>query len=478
MVEMSDIEKKLQLYERTLARERRAKERAEQLLEQSSLDFFKANEALKKFLDSITNIFVKSASEFEIYQTFVSAVCGITRWPIGHVYFLDKRTQPEQLSSAKIWHCPKGEEYRNFQQASQAIQFKPGVGLPGRTLSTGEVTWINDIYSEENFPRLKLLKEAVELHAAFAVPIKSNGKTVAVAEFFSTQSIREIDWILALVESFSIQIGTCIDRLRFERELLGNMKKLDELNQKLQSVQENMVNTAKMSALGEMAGGIAHESNNPLAILKATAEQIHKLVSFPKVDVGQVKKSALRLEKTVDRIASIVKGLQFFSREGYQDPVEMFSVKGMIDQTLGLCQEIFSSKGLQLVIEPYDENLRIEGREIQISQVLLNLLNNAKDALENESNKLIKISVSEFPGDIEIRVLDSGKGVPAGFVSKIFQPFYTTKPVGQGTGLGLSVSIGIVEQLNGSLKYEAGHGGACFVIRLPKMQKLLVKISA
>ena len=475
---MSDFEKKLKLYERTLARERRAKERAELLLEQSSLDFFKANEALKTFLDSITNIFVKGASESEIYQTFISAVCGITRWPIGHVYFKDKREDDEQLSSARIWHCPKGEQYRNFQQASQAIQFKSGMGLPGRVLSTGVATWINDIYSDENFPRLKLLKEAVELHSAFAVPIKSRGKTVAVAEFFSTQSIREIDWILALVESFSIQIGTCIDRLRFERELLSNMKKMDELNQKLQSVQENMVNTAKMSALGEMAGGIAHEINNPLAILKATAEQIHKFISLPEIDVGQVKKSTSRLEKTVDRIASIVKGLQIFSREGLQDPIEMFSIKGMIDQTLRVCQEAFRSKGLQLVIESYDENLRIEGREVQISQVLLNLLNNAKDALENEPNKMIKISIVEFPEEVEIRVLDSGKGVSAELVSKIFQPFYTTKPVGQGTGLGLSIAIGIIEHLNGSLKYEAGHSGACFVIRLPRRQNLSLKRSA
>ncbi|MEW6055472.1 MAG: ATP-binding protein [Bdellovibrionota bacterium] len=234
---------------------------------------------------------------------------------------------------------------------------------------------------------------------------------------------------------------------------------------------------SKMSALGEMAGGVAHEINTPLAILSLLAGQIQEMAKEEVVDLEMLSKSAETIEQTTLRIGKIVSGLRNFSRDGAKDPFVQLDIKSMIEETLAFCKERFSVHGIGLIIEDF-ENLTIEARNVQIAQVLLNLLNNAYDAVATLPEKWVKVSVTRQPQWVEIAVTDSGPGIPKAQQQKIFEPFFTTKEIGKGTGLGLSIAKGIVEGHRGELLVDGNSKNTRFVIRLPYAQQGSQKKSA
>ena len=125
--------------------------------------------------------------------------------------------------------------------------------------------------------------------------------------------------------------------------------------------------------------------------------------------------------------------------------------------------------------DPIDETLVFQGRGTEISQVLVNLLNNADDAISKMPEKWIKLSVQNRSDWLEIRVTDSGHGIPPGDQKKLFQPFFTTKEIGKGTGLGLSISHGIVKNHGGELTLDTTSPNTCFVVRLPALKSVAVK---
>lgn len=244
-------------------------------------------------------------------------------------------------------------------------------------------------------------------------------------------------------------------------------KELEELNKALVNAQEKLVSTSKMSALGEMAGGIAHEINTPLTVLQLLAEQLEIKIQDKNFDQKKALETAQIVLSTVDRISVIVSGLRKFARNGANDPMSVVSAKLLLDDTLSFCKERFHTNGVKLTISPCDEIL-VRCRSTEISQVLLNLLNNAFDAVEGLPEKWIKVNVLESPSEIEISVEDSGAGIPAEVRGKLMQPFFTTKQIGKGTGLGLSISKGIVEAHGGTLEIDSACAQTRFVIRLPK----------
>jgi len=232
-----------------------------------------------------------------------------------------------------------------------------------------------------------------------------------------------------------------------------------------------MVIASKLSSLGEMAGGVAHEINNPLAVIKTLSSQLQEIVVENPLDTLLVKEITSKIEKTTDRIARIVQGLRSFSRDGSNDPFSAVNVHQLIEETLSFCNERFKYLGVRVSIEDFKKDLSLEGRATELSQVLLNLLNNANDAIMDLKEKWIKISVSNKKDWVEIQVTDSGKGIPLDIQRKIFQPFFTTKEIGKGTGLGLSISSGIIQSYRGELKIDHKSPNTCFIIRLPKTQK-------
>lgn len=229
---------------------------------------------------------------------------------------------------------------------------------------------------------------------------------------------------------------------------------------------EQLLQQSKLSALGEMAAGVAHEINNPLAIIVGRSEQMTKRLERKEIDQTYLLDSVSIIENTAFRISRIVKALLDFSKQGPMSPFANEPLEKMMNDIKILCEERFRFRGMKLSMEG-DLSINIKTRGPQISQVILNLLNNAYDAVEKDPEPWVKVVAERIPGATRISVIDSGKGIPVLIRDKIMQPFFTSKEVGKGIGLGLSISRGIVESHGGKFYLDEKKENTTFVIELP-----------
>ncbi len=244
--------------------------------------------------------------------------------------------------------------------------------------------------------------------------------------------------------------------------------------QELEHLRSQQQNSAKMASLGEMAGGVAHEINTPLGAILLTSQSLKSALEVfdPSQKESMIEMTEL-IEQTTNRIAKIVKSLNTFSRNSNNDPFTEVKLSDIVGSAVSLCTEKFSHMGIILEIDSDSfKNIKLQCRESEISQVILNLLTNARDAIESLTEKWVKISSRDDGENIEITVEDSGSGIPKEIVEKIFNPFFTSKDVGKGTGIGLSVSKGIIESHGGSIRVNENAQHTTFLIRLPKIQKI------
>lgn len=250
--------------------------------------------------------------------------------------------------------------------------------------------------------------------------------------------------------------------------IVSDISEIKKLETQRREMEAKLITSSRMSLLGEMAGGIAHEINNPLTIIKGKVSQLKRHV----LQNGQIDSEAFNglgiIENTVDRISKIIKGLRAFSRNAEDDPMLDTKVSLILDDTLTLCQERFKNNNVSLQILT-DEDFSFPCRPTQMSQVLMNLLDNSLYALQALPEKWVQISTKVSETQFTISVVDSGEGLPEKIIDKLMQPFFTTKEVGVGTGLGLSISKGIIESHGGTLKYDRSSTNTRFVIELPRL---------
>lgn len=235
------------------------------------------------------------------------------------------------------------------------------------------------------------------------------------------------------------------------------------------AAEQASIQSARLASLGEVSGGIAHEINNPLAVIQGKSMQLLKLIRAGKFTE---EKGIQQLDKVVsetERIAKIIRGLRSISRDGANDPFVPVEIKTIVTDVQSLCAERFKHHSVELKVEqPHD--LSIECRSVQLAQVLSNLLNNSFDAVGSLPEKWVHVEFESTDDRVRISVTDSGKGIPSHISDKLMQPFFTTKEVGKGTGLGLSISRSIIEDHGGKLWLDRVSVNTRFIIELPTLQ--------
>lgn len=249
----------------------------------------------------------------------------------------------------------------------------------------------------------------------------------------------------------------------------------EEVEKRTKTINEQQMTIAmnsKLAALGEMAGGIAHEINNPLAIISGNCNFLRRTIETNRFDPKVIIKRLSDVEKTIKRISKIVHGLKTLSRDATNEDFTSIKIRDLFEEVIGLCAERLKNNGVNLITnlnnQVYDQV--IECRQIQISQALINLMGNAFDAIKNLDEKWIRVECRKLESKIEFRIIDSGHGIPQDIQEKIFQPFFTTKEVGKGTGLGLSISNSIIINHEGEFFIDNEYQNTCFVIVLPLTQ--------
>lgn len=253
----------------------------------------------------------------------------------------------------------------------------------------------------------------------------------------------------------------------------GVCRNITEHRRAQQVIEEHrarLQNASKMSMLGEMAAGIAHEINNPLNIISGSAEQMHALLQRENTDVKLLERLTDVITRHVFRVKKIVTGLRNYVHNDAQEPFKASPLKSIVEDTVALCHDNLNSHDILLTVHPFRDDLLLECRATQIMEVFANLVSNAAHAVENQPRKLIELTVTEEEASILIAVTDSGPGIDPAIAPSLFEPLTTSKQGGKGTGLGLSISRRIVQSHNGALELDTQSPVTRFLIRLPKAQ--------
>ena len=269
-------------------------------------------------------------------------------------------------------------------------------------------------------------------------------------------------------------------QLRGERASLeARLRELESTTRELRTAQESLVRSEKLASVGRLAAGVAHEIGNPLAAILGFVE----LLRGGGLEPAEEREFLSRIFTETNRIHRIIRDLLDFSRQSQDADAEAQSASDLRDVVADAVRLIAPQKDLRLITieqQLHDDAPPVRGSADRLTQVVLNLLLNAADAVAGEGSILVRVAPSDAPGDapsdaqmVSLMVEDSGPGIAPSVLATLFEPFVTTKPAGQGTGLGLAVCHTIVERLGGTMRAEnvrAADGsvrGARFEIRLP-----------
>ncbi|WP_447980373.1 PAS domain-containing sensor histidine kinase [Candidatus Nitrospira bockiana] len=257
------------------------------------------------------------------------------------------------------------------------------------------------------------------------------------------------------------------ERKRAEDEILHLLKQSEQREQALRDKQAQLVQSAKLASLGQLTTGIAHEINNPLNNISLFLGNLLDQFARGPVDPSSACRSIEKALQQVNKAAAIVGHLRTFGRSAPMSR-QHFSVHECLLSALGLLSEQFRLRDIELIVDLWPRDPIVFGNRIQLEQVFLNLLTNARDALDGAPRRTLRITSRICSDGVEIAFQDTGIGIPADHLPRIFDPFFTTKAVGRGTGIGLSISHSIIEEHQGLILVESRpHEGATFLIQLP-----------
>jgi signal transduction histidine kinase/DNA-binding response OmpR family regulator len=494
--------------------------RLQQKLREQNRQLREQNAQLQLLLN-ITKATCEATDLDAALEVVLAQVCQAIDWNCGEAWVGDRKTNI--LSCSRGWYmdsnfvCAVSPNRQNFT-------FAANEGLPGRVWSSQKPEWIEDITQEEKAICFHCPTPAQsKLKTALGVPILGQHNVLAVLVFFSKDCLPRDDRLMQLVSIVATQVGSAIERKQAEVELQrseiqskNKTQQLLKLLDDLQHAQSQLIEREKMSSLGTLMAGIAHEINNPVSFVYSNiapaiqyATDLIELVSLyqyyypnPIVPIrDKINKSrweSLKIDfpkllrairEGANRISEIVLSLRVFSRQDRLQK-QKFDLHQGIESTLMLLQSRLkdpqNGKAIEVVRE-YGEIPAIECYPGQLNQVFMNLFTNAIDALEEKmqtaaSNFVPQIRIvtgveqsSKFATQpqgecqVQIRIIDNGSGIPSQIQNHLFEPFFTTKSVGKGTGLGLAISYSIVvEQHRGLLTFRSQPGeGTALTIQLP-----------
>jgi len=248
------------------------------------------------------------------------------------------------------------------------------------------------------------------------------------------------------------------------RETTAEMQRRE---QELRDKQEQLVQAGKLATLGELTTGVAHELNNPLNNIGLFMGNALDLIGLGVTDKEHIARELQNAMRQVHKATEIISHLRTFGRVApvSREPVSMNQVIG---RALSLMQEELRLREIEVELDVSARHAVVMGNPIQLEQVLINLLTNARDALVESPRKVIHIACEVRDRVVDLAFSDTGPGIPEGLERRIFDPFFTTKEVGRGTGLGLSITYGIIKEHGGTIAVANRPGeGAAFLIRLP-----------
>jgi signal transduction histidine kinase/ActR/RegA family two-component response regulator len=422
-------------------------------------DSLRQEKALVELLQVVVVAANEASNVEDALRICLDRICAHIGWPVGHVYLMAENGTG-LLVPTRLWHIGDPEKFASFRRITESMPLASGTGLPGRVLASGKAIWINDVTKDPQFHRGKS-DDSLGVRAGFAFPVLIGKEVVGVLEFYSPLELKPDLRLLDAMALVGTQIGRVIERSRSEVALRES--------------EEQLRHSQKMEAVGTLAGGVAHDFNNILTGILGHAELL-KSKSKPG---DTAYRAAEIIEKAGRRAADLTRQLLGFARKGKHQTIPV-DVHATIKEVIGLLFHTIDKK-ISITLDIHATQALLLGDPGQIQQVILNLAVNARDAMPDGGSLLFKtemVTLDEeyhrkhpdvVPGRyLELTITDTGHGIPREVMGRIFEPFYTTKEPGKGTGMGLAMVYGIVRNHGGSIEVKSEVGtGTTFTIHLP-----------
>jgi C4-dicarboxylate-specific signal transduction histidine kinase len=250
-------------------------------------------------------------------------------------------------------------------------------------------------------------------------------------------------------------------------DLRETTQEMERREHELRDKQEQLVQAGKLATLGELTTGVAHELNNPLNNIGLYVGNVIDRIRLGADDAEPLVSDLEKAMEQVRKATEIISHLRTFGRAA-RVSIEQVDVDDVIERSLLLVHEQLRLRGIEVELELCPDELLVVANPIQLEQVFINLLTNARDALADSKRKTIRIASSRDGEKIRIAFSDTGPGIPLELQQRIFDPFFTTKEVGTGTGLGLSITYSILKEYGGEISVDSPPGkGATFLVELP-----------
>ena len=236
--------------------------------------------------------------------------------------------------------------------------------------------------------------------------------------------------------------------------------------QDLRDKQEQLVQAGKLATLGELTTGVAHELNNPLNNIALFVGNAIDQIDLGVADAEQLLVDLRKASEQVLKATQIISHLRTFGRAAVIS-AEPVSINSVARDALSLMHEQLRLRQIEVALQLSDDDPKVLGSAIQLEQVFINLLSNARDALAESAEKRVTVQTTVEDGVVNVTLEDTGPGIPEGYEQRIFDPFFTTKEVGKGTGLGLSITYGIIKEHRGDISVSSTDSGARFTLAIP-----------
>jgi PAS domain S-box-containing protein len=330
----------------------------------------------------------------------------------------------------------------------------PGEGLVGWVARNGRSAIVPDVQEDDRYRRDIEQKTGLILRSFLGVPLRVKEGIIGAIEVLSSEPDHFLPTDLALLESVVMSAAIALENARLYRDLQQRMEEL-------QRTQAQLIQSAKMAAIGELAAGVAHELNNPLTAVLGFSELLLEHAepddpNWPRLEA--IARQAIRARDIVANLLSFSRQTEFHR--------EMSDLNKVLQDALGLIRLRLKISGI-VIREHYAMDLPpILMDTGRMKQVFLNIITNALHAMPKGGK--LTLGTEQVGDEVVARIADTGEGIAAEHLPNIFEPFFTTKAVGKGSGLGLSVSLGIVQDHGGRIQVETQVGsGSTFTVWLP-----------
>jgi signal transduction histidine kinase len=420
----------------------------------------KETENLRKIsaLNAIAATVSQSLNLEEVLDSTLEKVLEVMRIKTGAIALVDEQTQ-ELIFSA----------HRGFPEEllHEADSLKLGKGLTGQSAQSGAPILVEDIAQEASLSKIESGIKERGFRSFACIPLRSKEKVLGVMDIAS-QNLRHFSpQDVELLTSIGNQIGVAIHNARLYQDL-------DEAYRDLRAAKAQLFQTAKLSAIGELAAGIAHEIRNPLTTIIGDAQLL-----MADMRPGEPGYESLKaIEQSGYRASKVIRNLLSFSR---QEEYEFTSldINESINAALSLITYQIERSRISVIKDLAEDLPLVRGSAHHLEEVWVNLLINARDAIPSKQAGEIRIT-SRLDGSgqaIQVQVSDNGCGIPKANLDRVFDPFFTTKEMDKGTGLGLYLTYNIVTRHNGFIEIDSEEGkGTTVTVTLPIIDEVFAEV--